>query len=55
MVNLRQINTRKHDILESGSICTTENITKWTKEALEAIGLTVAGLLGQEDEGEDGQ
>ena len=25
---------------------TTENITKWTKEALEAIGLTVAGLLG---------
>jgi hypothetical protein len=28
---------------------TAENITKWTKEELEAIGLTAVGLLGQED------
>ena len=28
---------------------TAENITKWTKEALEAIGLTAEGLLAQED------
>ena len=36
---------------------TAENITKWTKEALEAIGLKAEGpegLLGQEAEGEDG-
>ena len=25
---------------------TAENITEWTKEALEAIGLTAEGLLG---------
>ena len=27
---------------------TADNIKKWTKEALESIGLTEAGLLGEE-------
>ena len=27
---------------------TAENITKWTDEALEAIGLTAEGLLGSQ-------
>ena len=28
---------------------TAVNIAKWTKEALESIGLTEAGLLGEEE------